>query len=270
MFRAPRLSRPKRSIVATIVITVALALPAGVVLASHQFGDVPNSNPFHGDIDALVDSGITAGCGSGNYCPKANVTREQMAAFMNRLGALAPGKTPVVNAATALSANNANTLDGIDSSAFHRYNAAAPASSTQYGAWALATPSDAFAGETEVSFPVPLSTVPNVQFVQHGGSATAQCPGSAASPSAAAGFLCIYVGWNADAFSTPGSEPVSVYDPVDGGGGASRFGAVLYIWDEGDADAFAEASGTWAVTAPLSGFAPDDSSGEDSTRGAAR
>lgn len=98
MFRAPRLSRPKRSIVATIVITVALALPAGVVLASHQFGDVPNSNPFHSDIDALVDSGITAGCGSGNYCPKANVTREQMAAFMNRLGALAPGKPPVVNA----------------------------------------------------------------------------------------------------------------------------------------------------------------------------
>ncbi|MGQ0607560.1 MAG: hypothetical protein ACT4OQ_03740, partial [Chloroflexota bacterium] len=59
----------------------------------------------------LVDAGVTAGCGSGRYCPKANVTREQMAAFMNRLGALAPGKTPVVNA---------DRLDGVDSSAFAR------------------------------------------------------------------------------------------------------------------------------------------------------
>ena len=36
--------------------------------------------------------------GGGNYCPKDYVTREQMAAFMNRLGALQAGKTPVVNA----------------------------------------------------------------------------------------------------------------------------------------------------------------------------
>jgi len=93
------------------VLTALLTLPLGVVLASHQFSDVPNSNPFHGDIDALVDSGVTAGCGNGKYCPKANVTREQMAAFLNRLGALAPGKPPVVNA---------DKIDGLDSSAFSR------------------------------------------------------------------------------------------------------------------------------------------------------
>lgn len=98
MFRAPRVPRPSRPILMTIILTGLLAFPMGIALASHQFGDVPNSNPFHGDIDALVDNGVTAGCGNNNYCPKANVTREQMAAFMNRLGALAPGKTPVVNA----------------------------------------------------------------------------------------------------------------------------------------------------------------------------
>ena len=41
---------------------------------------------------------MTTGCGGGNYCPDSNVTRGQMAAFMNRLGALGPDKTPVVNA----------------------------------------------------------------------------------------------------------------------------------------------------------------------------
>lgn len=117
-----------------MVCGLTLGIPLGA-LASHQFADVPASNPFHTDIDALVDSGVTAGCGDGKYCPKANVTREQMAAFLNRLGALGPGKTPVVNAKTALTADhaasadsaaeadhaatagNADTIDGIDSSA---------------------------------------------------------------------------------------------------------------------------------------------------------
>lgn len=69
-----------------VVIGLALALmiPAGVVLASHQFADVPDSNPFHNNIGALADSGVTAGCGSGNYCPKGNVTREQMAGYLAR------------------------------------------------------------------------------------------------------------------------------------------------------------------------------------------
>ena len=98
MIPSPRLPRPRRPILLAILVTAVLAFPMGIVLASHQFSDVPNTNPFHNDIDALVDSGVTAGCGGGKYCPKSAVTREQMAAFLNRLGALAPGKTPVVNA----------------------------------------------------------------------------------------------------------------------------------------------------------------------------
>ena len=95
-----------------VTIVLALGVPFGITIASHQFGDVPNSNPFHADIDALVDSGVTFGCGGGNYCPKGVVTREQMAAFLNRLGALAPGKTPVVNA-TKVDGYNSASLSGI-------------------------------------------------------------------------------------------------------------------------------------------------------------
>lgn len=67
-----------------IGLALALMIPTGVVLASHQFGDVPDSNPFHTDIGALADSGVTAGCGNGNYCPSGNVTREQMAGYLAR------------------------------------------------------------------------------------------------------------------------------------------------------------------------------------------
>jgi hypothetical protein len=35
-------------------------------------------------IEALGCSGLTNGCGDGNYCPDAGVTRAQMAVFMVR------------------------------------------------------------------------------------------------------------------------------------------------------------------------------------------
>jgi len=106
--------RRSRAFAVAILALVLAALPLGA-LASHNFADVLDSNMFHADIDALADSGVTTGCGGGNYCPSAFVTREQMAAFMNRLGALAPGKVPVVNAATAV---DSDTLDGLDSADF--------------------------------------------------------------------------------------------------------------------------------------------------------
>lgn len=84
----------RRAALLFIVGGLSMGLPLGV-LASHQFSDVPNSNPFHADIEALANTGVTTGCGGGRFCPSDYVTREQMAAFMNRLGALSPGKVPV-------------------------------------------------------------------------------------------------------------------------------------------------------------------------------
>jgi len=47
-----------------------------------DFGDVPGSQQFYFYITKLVSNQITAGCGSGNYCPDATVTRQQMAVFL--------------------------------------------------------------------------------------------------------------------------------------------------------------------------------------------
>jgi len=43
---------------------------------------VPCSSTFAPWISELVERGITAGCGSGNYCPATQITRDQMAVFL--------------------------------------------------------------------------------------------------------------------------------------------------------------------------------------------
>ncbi|NND36345.1 MAG: S-layer homology domain-containing protein, partial [Gammaproteobacteria bacterium] len=49
-----------------------------------RFGDAPPTYWAYQFIETLADSGITAGCGDGNYCPSAPVTRAQMAVFLER------------------------------------------------------------------------------------------------------------------------------------------------------------------------------------------
>jgi hypothetical protein len=48
------------------------------------FQDVPPSHPFFQFIQALVASGITVGCGGGNYCVNAAITRGEMAVFLSK------------------------------------------------------------------------------------------------------------------------------------------------------------------------------------------
>jgi hypothetical protein len=47
-----------------------------------DFLDVPQGDPFHDAVEDLVRGGVTAGCGGGNYCPGATVTRAQVAVFL--------------------------------------------------------------------------------------------------------------------------------------------------------------------------------------------
>ena len=85
------------------VVTLAALVGALVatpiaVYASHSFTDVPDTNTFHADIEWLADAGVTKGCNppeNTEFCPKENVTREQMAAFLRRLA-----ENQVVDAAT--------------------------------------------------------------------------------------------------------------------------------------------------------------------------
>src|SRR5690349_11020441 len=48
------------------------------------FNDVPTNHPFFQYVEALASSGITAGCGNGNFCPDQPLTRGQMAVFLSK------------------------------------------------------------------------------------------------------------------------------------------------------------------------------------------
>jgi len=94
--------------------------------AAQIFSDVPPSSPFFPYIQEMAEAGITAGCGSGMYCPNTSLTRGQMAVFivtglLNQL--LGPTKpiiaTAVPNSATpgqavtlTLSGANTNFVQG--------------------------------------------------------------------------------------------------------------------------------------------------------------
>ncbi len=182
--------RLPRLLAIPLLLLTLVAFPLGA-LASHQFGDVPDSNPFHADIDALADSGVTTGCGGGNFCPSANVTREQMAAFMNRLGALAPGKTPVVNA---------DKVDGLDPFEIAAGLAPIPPGVTVTGSglWDHVAVQDNSDVQLLVELPgrAPVNLASGtVNFAPHVAAADddATCTGTPGAPSAPAGKVCIYV-----------------------------------------------------------------------------
>ena len=63
-----------------VVYKLQVSPPPGTA----TFNDVPITDPAFQFIEALVASGITAGCGGGNYCPDAPLTRRQMAVFLSK------------------------------------------------------------------------------------------------------------------------------------------------------------------------------------------
>jgi glucose/arabinose dehydrogenase len=61
-----------------------LARALGLVGSSSDFFSDDETSPHEADINRLAAAGITNGCGGGRYCPTDFVTREQMAAFLER------------------------------------------------------------------------------------------------------------------------------------------------------------------------------------------
>lgn len=64
--------------------TITVNCAVFTVYQAAPLNDIPTTHPFYTEISKLYARGVTLGCGDGNYCPDANVTREQMAAFIIR------------------------------------------------------------------------------------------------------------------------------------------------------------------------------------------
>lgn len=87
---------------ARFIALVVLALAASTAYAAPcvGFADLDDSSPFCRNVEWIKNRKVTLGCTAANYCPNDNVSRLQMAAFMNRLGA---ALTPIVLRAEILS-----------------------------------------------------------------------------------------------------------------------------------------------------------------------
>lgn len=84
----------RSGLTARLVLVAGLALAAPAALAAPPcagFNDVDALSSFCPNIEWIKNRGVTLGCVAGSYCPTQSVRRDQMAAFMNRLGtALTP------------------------------------------------------------------------------------------------------------------------------------------------------------------------------------
>lgn len=74
-----------RKRLAAVAVFAAVTVPT-VAFAQHRnaFTDVPQTHPFHEDIEWLAERGITNGCDEHAFCPADPVTRGQLAAFLHR------------------------------------------------------------------------------------------------------------------------------------------------------------------------------------------
>ncbi len=63
-------------------VDIRYHLQLGPAPAKATFADVRPDNLYFRAIEALAGSGITSGCGNGNFCPNKNVTRGELAKFL--------------------------------------------------------------------------------------------------------------------------------------------------------------------------------------------
>src|SRR5690349_12686619 len=89
--------------VATAALAMLFALVPLSIFAAGPFIDLDPASPHNDNIEAIRQAGITKGCNPPDftqYCPKDNVTREEMASFLARTAGLG-GNPPVAHALTA-------------------------------------------------------------------------------------------------------------------------------------------------------------------------
>jgi hypothetical protein len=78
----PQAAVSREEMAVFVLRTLDPALSPPPCAAPPMFGDVPPSSSFCRWIEELARRAVVTGCGNGNYCPTAPVTREQMGVFI--------------------------------------------------------------------------------------------------------------------------------------------------------------------------------------------
>ena len=99
------------------------------------------------------------------------------------------------NAGHASTADNASHATASDTAAAATSPATLGSGQTEVGFVYQIVPNNSastFMGQ-QISFPHPLASTPNTEFVQIAGPPTTHCPGSTTNPRAISGYLCVYM-----------------------------------------------------------------------------
>jgi hypothetical protein len=103
--------------VAILTIAVMAVFLVPTALASDAFSDVPDSHWAHDFISWLFYNGLTSGYPDGTYRPDNNVTRAEMAVFLQGIAGasytLPPGETLVGSYAVAEGGSDGFPADGL-------------------------------------------------------------------------------------------------------------------------------------------------------------
>jgi hypothetical protein len=207
----------------------AFMIPTAVIAAGGAFTD-DDTSVFEANIEWLADSGVTKGCNppdNTRFCPDDNVTRGQMAAFMQRFAQYldAEDGTP----AQADNATSAETLDGQDPAAFV---------TSIFGSSCDSTCSDLSA--TNVELLELAIEAPADGYLQVSGTVMAGFTGPVND------YASMWFTLNGDATSFDGCETSFAGIPL---GGNSLSNLWAWFWVDGNVD-YAPISVTGVVPAP--------------------
>lgn len=162
---------------------------------------------------------------------------------------VAAGQPPIAVNSTGLVANlNADRLDGITSKDLLP-GGRPPAGTTLRGTYAMGG-SAGTVGDlaiSEIAFGYTLGAAPIAHFIEFGATPPTACPGSATSPQAAPGHLCIYESEQVAAGLRDTNGP-------GGDGSTYSFGTRIFIRSAAAGDFYS--MGTWATTAAAVGAEP--------------
>jgi hypothetical protein len=186
-----------------------------------------------GDAGPQGPKGDTGTSGS-NGSNGTNGTSPTGAAFAGEADGCKEGGVKFVGANTTVACNGVKGQTG--------FTKTLPSGETEIGTWSFGqTSSDAQQALSSISFVIPLSAAPIVQFINTAGEEAEDCPGTAAAPAAAKGVLCVYREPGAGTFLGAEASP----------GGATLFFSTPTKVEEGGEQVNIPtfAYGTWAVTA---------------------
>jgi hypothetical protein len=127
----------------------------------------------------------------------------------------------------------------------------APSGSTQTGVLAVEAYEPASGNNTDtktsISFPLQLTSAPTVDQVPFS-STDSHCSGNTGSPTAARGYLCIYIRGTTNSAAFSPNQPLYPQEPANLNYGAGTSGVILTA--RANAAGTVEVLGSWAVTAP--------------------